>query len=189
MIAAMAGILVIALIVLAAVLSGAFDGREKQRKQRPGRTRRVFVKTGVNIKKQMLGDEKGEYFTGKQDEEGTRLSNSSVRMWRIVFDNLYTGERIYMDFSGRMQIGRREPGQCPRGKLAVSGDNKISRNHCIIYEAAGKLYLQDLQSRNHTYLNGQQVVGSVCLKNGDVIRVGRTQLKVQYNLAGVVLAH
>ena len=182
MLAAMAGVLVIALIVLIAVLCNVVSGKKRKREQRPARKKRVYVKSGVNVKKQMLGEEKGEYFTGKLEDEGTRLVNGSARIWRIVFDNLKTGERMYREFSGQMRIGRGDSDQSSRGYLILAGDNKISRNHCIIYEGRNMLCIQDLNSSNHTYINGKQLSQAAYLRNGDVIRIGNTRLKVQYGM-------
>ena len=161
----MAGVLVIALIVLIAVLCNVVSGKKRKREQRPARKKRVYVKSGVNVKKQMLGEEKGEYFTGKLEDEGTRLVNGSARIWRIVFDNLKTGERMYREFSGQMRIGRGDSDQSSRGYLILAGDNKISRNHCIIYEGRNMLCIQDLNSSNHTYLNGKQLSQAAYLRN------------------------
>lgn len=182
MIAAVAVVFVIALVVLLIVLCRMISGQKKETDQYQKQSKRVFVKSGVNIKKQMLGEEKGEYFTGNLEEEGTYLVNGVMRVWRMIFDNLRTGQRTYMDFSGQMWIGRDESGQSNRGKLVLTGDSKISRNHCTIYETSNALCIQDLNSSNHTYLNGNLLSSAAYLKNGDVIRLGDTELRVQYSL-------
>lgn len=182
MIAAVAVVFVIALIVLLIVLCRMIAGQKKAADQYQKQSKRVFVKSGVNIKKQMLGEEKGEYFTGNLEDEGTYFVNGEMRAWRMAFDNLRTGQRIYMNFSGQMWIGRDESGQTNSGKLLLTGDNKISRNHCTIYETRNALCIQDLNSSNHTYLNGNLLSSAAYLKNGDVLRLGDTELRVQYEL-------
>lgn len=173
--------LVIAALVL--VVTCIFmSGRKKRKNQYQNQSKSVLVRNGVDVKKQVLGGEKGEYFTGNLEQRGTYYVNSAVNVWRIVFDNLNTKERFYMDFTRQMWIGRAGSGQKQTAKLILSGDEKVSRNHCTIYESSGTLCLQDLNSSNHTYLNGKVIVNAVYLQNGDVIQAGNTQLKVYYSI-------
>lgn len=175
-------VLVIVCIVLIIVICKALYGRKRRRSQYQNQSKSVLVRNGVDVKKQVLGGEKGEYFTGNLEKQGTHYVNPAVTAWRIVFDNLNTGERIYMDFTRQMWIGRTASGQNGVVKMTVPADEKVSRNHCTIYECRGTLCLRDLNSSNHTYLNGNVVTDAVYLQNEDVIRVGNTQLRVQYNL-------
>ncbi|MBU5437451.1 FHA domain-containing protein [Tissierella sp. MSJ-40] len=66
--------------------------------------------------------------------------------------------------------------------LGRHGDNDImikdpyvSKNHLQIVEDEGEYYLEDLNSANGTYLNGEKVLDVVKLKNGDRIRVGQIE--------------
>lgn len=47
----------------------------------------------------------------------------------------------------------------------------VSRSHAQIIESHGAMYLEDLRSRNGTYLNGQRVRGRAELHDNDQIRV------------------
>ncbi len=172
---------VIVLVVGAVIIYEYAVKDRRERNPYQNQSKGVIVKNGVDVKKQMPGGEKGEYFTGNLEKKGTCYVNPSVTVWRAVFDNLNTGERLYMDFVRQMWIGRTDSKESGRAKLRLSGDGKISRTHCTIYEGNGKLCLQDLHSSNHTYLNGAAVTEPVYLQNGDVIRVGDTQLRVQYS--------
>lgn len=140
----------------------------------------VIVKNGVDVKKQILGGEKGEHFTGNLKKADTYLINSAVTNWRIIFDNLDTKERHYIKFVNQMWIGRQEPDQPGGAKLILSQDIQISRNHCTIYEVNERLCLQDLNSKNHTCLNGTMISNAVYLNNEDVLQVGNTRLKVWF---------
>lgn len=178
----MAAVFVIALVVLIAVICSTVFGKKKQQEQYQSKNKKVFVKNGVNVKKQVLGEEKGEYFTGNLENEGTYFVNHAMKLWRISFDNFRTGQRTYMEFSGQMWIGRGSASQNSNVRLILSGDSKISRDHCTIYDAGRSLCIQDLKSSNHTYLNGKLVSSALYLKNGDVIRMGDTELKIEYSL-------
>ena len=61
-------------------------------------------------------------------------------------------------------------------------DDGISRIHCRVVRRDGKLLVEDLESRNGTYCNGQRIQGSQALADGDKIQVGRTTiLKFTYH--------
>jgi general secretion pathway protein E len=69
-----------------------------------------------------------------------------------------------------IQIGRLE------GNTLVLEDTLISRRHCIISRAPKGFALQDLNSSNGTYVNGERVA-QVLLHTGDIISVGRFQIR------------
>lgn len=181
---AMAAVLAVLLVILVVVICNAMFRRRQGRNPYQNQSKNVIVKNGVDVRKQMPGGEKGEVFTGNLGVEGTCYVNPSVKTWRIAFDNLNTGERIYKDFSEKMWIGRTEPAQGEPVKLTVPGDGNVSRNHCMIRESGDRLCLQDMNSSNHTYLNGTVVMNAVYLQNGDIIQVGGTQFRVQYSIIG-----
>jgi predicted component of type VI protein secretion system len=56
--------------------------------------------------------------------------------------------------------------------------SQVSRRHCEIFEAAGKLTLRDLGSSNGTFVNGKRVMGQQPLKLGDEIQIGAVTLRV-----------
>ena len=50
-------------------------------------------------------------------------------------------------------------------------DKRVSRNHAIIFYQNGKYYIEDLGSRNGTFVNGNKI-SMVPLSNGDEIKIG-----------------
>ena len=54
----------------------------------------------------------------------------------------------------------------------------ISRAHCAIRLADGRVSIQDLGSRNGTFVNGEQLTEMHIARSGDTLRVGRLQFKV-----------
>ena len=68
-------------------------------------------------------------------------------------------------------LGRR------RGNSIVLRDAKVSRRHAEIRLQDGNFVLQDLNSRNGTFVNNQRVSTAVALQPGDEIRVGDTVLR------------
>jgi hypothetical protein len=90
--------------------------------------------------------------------------------------------KLFLKFLTGLDQGALVP--FPKGKVIlgregdiVIRDRKVSRKHALI-EAISRenIYLRDLSSRNGTYLNGVRIQ-SKKLKQGDIIRLGDTQLE------------
>ena len=64
-----------------------------------------------------------------------------------------------------MTIGRRSTNE------VVVNDLKVSRTHCRVSRGADGFFINDLNSRNGTYLNGRPVQ-SAEIKHGDEVAVG-----------------
>jgi FHA domain len=56
--------------------------------------------------------------------------------------------------------------------------SQVSRKHCELFEAGGKLTVRDLGSSNGTFVNGKRVLGQQALKVGDELTVGSVTLRV-----------
>ena len=54
----------------------------------------------------------------------------------------------------------------------------VSRHHAKIYYFRGKYFIQDLNSTNGTYLNGNKLKGRAKLSNKDEIRIGSGVFKI-----------
>ena len=68
-------------------------------------------------------------------------------------------------------------GRSAQAHLHIPGDNYLSRLHFLVEVNPPVCRLTDLGSRNRTLVNGVPVQ-SVDLGNGDVIKVGRTSLRI-----------
>ena len=68
-------------------------------------------------------------------------------------------------------------GKKPQGNHLVLQWPNISREHCLIVEENGSYVLQDLNSRNGTFLNGHRVRGKEALPDRAEIRVGPFTLR------------
>lgn len=53
----------------------------------------------------------------------------------------------------------------------VLPERQVSRYHLKIHYRDGRYFLEDLDSKNGTFLNGQQVKGTVSLQDGDEIQI------------------
>jgi pSer/pThr/pTyr-binding forkhead associated (FHA) protein len=58
-------------------------------------------------------------------------------------------------------------------------DETASLEHALITQRSGKWWLEDLDSRNGTTLNGQAVTMPTVISAGDLIGLGRAQFKLE----------
>lgn len=71
-------------------------------------------------------------------------------------------------------------GRAPKAELRVEDDG-ISRHHAHISSKTGRAWIEDLGSRNGTFVNGERIDRQVELREGDKIQVGRgTVLRFGY---------
>ena len=61
-------------------------------------------------------------------------------------------------------------GRSPSCDIVIN-DRQISRQHLIIRKTGAGYVLEDLDSKNGTYINGSAVQGSVGLQDGDVVQI------------------
>ncbi len=75
----------------------------------------------------------------------------------------------------RLAIGR-----SPDDDICLSQGSGVSRNHASVFVLDGEVVIEDLGSRNGTYVNKKLIRGNrqTTLKFGDVIMIGRYRLKL-----------
>lgn len=70
-------------------------------------------------------------------------------------------------------------GRSPDSSLPLPGDDKISRAHARIRQVPQGFLLEDLQSRNGTFLDEKPLTGPIPLTGSKVIRIGHTLLQLE----------
>ena len=60
----------------------------------------------------------------------------------------------------------------------VLKDKKVSRKHCQLIAREEELYIEDMGSKNGTFVNGERVIGEMPIHSGDILKVGDTSFKV-----------
>jgi diguanylate cyclase (GGDEF)-like protein len=112
--------------------------------------------------------------TTKSDNPPPGEEPHAARAYLIVLAGSNVGE-MYKIHEGETIIGRGT-----QAEIKVI-DEGISRTHARIVHDAGDLYVEDLDSKNGTYANGQRVRRHK-LSDGDKIQVGETTiLKFTYH--------
>lgn len=64
---------------------------------------------------------------------------------------------------------------------------EVSRQHCRLRDRDGVVEVEDLDSVNGTFLNGQRVLGRVVIRPGDKLEVGPVRFIVEYELTPAAL--
>ncbi len=78
-----------------------------------------------------------------------------------------------------IEVGERvELGRAPGDDGCAVDDAALSRRHCAVANEAGRLVVEDLGSRNGTFVNGERVVRRN-LRPGDEIEIGESRVIVR----------
>jgi hypothetical protein len=70
-------------------------------------------------------------------------------------------------------------GRGGQNDLVLTGDDFASARHARIELRGDGVWVQDLDSTNGTFVNGSRVAGAQRLDQGDVLRVGETDLRME----------
>lgn len=65
------------------------------------------------------------------------------------------------------------------GSQLKLSDALASRQHCVIEQNRGGIFIRDLASRNGTAVNSRRVTGELALRAGDLILIGSTMLRLE----------
>jgi len=104
------------------------------------------------------------------------LGQAAARSATLVVQrspSLEVGDTFSVD-SAPLTIGR--GGQ---NDIVLDGDEFASARHARIESRRDGVWVSDLDSTNGTFVNGAKVQGSVRLDNGDILRVGETDLRLE----------
>jgi hypothetical protein len=91
---------------------------------------------------------------------------------QVDFDIVERGGRRPLQVRPPVEIGRSKD-----AGVAVN-DPEVSRQHARLSSYDGVVYVEDLRSRNGTFLNGRRVTEVIEVREGDEIDVGTTRLVV-----------
>ncbi len=67
-------------------------------------------------------------------------------------------------------------GRSSKANIQVDQES-ISRNHAKLVVEGGKVLIRDMGSTNGTYVNDELIDGDLALRNGDLVKIGRTIFK------------
>jgi two-component system cell cycle response regulator len=94
-----------------------------------------------------------------------------------------TGDACLVMISGRelgkkfsLSLGQTVVGRSPKVSLQLDED-EVSRNHAVFINDGSRVVLRDLGSTNGTYVNDIVMRSDYALREGDLVKVGRTIFK------------
>lgn len=90
---------------------------------------------------------------------------------QLVIEN-FPLQPKYAIFPGQFLI----LGRGQNADVVLDNDNIVSRLHCKFFYREGKYWLEDLGSRNHSYVNRKRILRKV-LRNGDLIQIGSYKIR------------
>ncbi len=129
----------------------------------------VTVNGGVSLNDKTSGvsQKLAAYNDGLQP---TVFSLNKAVNYRIFLKCIGNNCEYSANITSSIMVGR----ECAGSEEVISiEDRKLSRQHCrfILYDN-GEIYLKDLNSTNHTFLNDWKISCETKIQNGDVIRIG-----------------
>lgn len=102
------------------------------------------------------------------NKKGSSLDTAYLKVVNRL-DSLNFKMQEYYILKGTVTIGR-----STKSDIVIK-DKFVSKDQLTITEEKGSFFLEDLDSANGTYLNGEQVYDIIELRNGDKIGVGLIQ--------------
>jgi DNA-binding winged helix-turn-helix (wHTH) protein len=111
----------------------------------------------------------GYAFSGAARESGARsIPSPGPVAYRLVFEDREVALRLGENLLGRVEDG-----------VAWIEAATVSRRHARILVAEGMAIIEDLGSKNGTFVRGERILGPTPLAHGDVIRLGGVSIKVR----------
>jgi pSer/pThr/pTyr-binding forkhead associated (FHA) protein len=91
----------------------------------------------------------------------------------VVKTGSEAGRRL--ELGGAVAIGRQD------GDLVLE-DPEVSRRHAVLRREGESIVVEDLDSTNGTFVNGERIRSPIPIGPGDLVRVGRTTLEIEPDL-------
>lgn len=95
-------------------------------------------------------------------------------MWRVELWNILRGYRMELQFENTYIMGRASIAALNGTVQPYMVDNTVSREHCMLYEQDGQLYVWNMSVVNPTVLNGYRMNAPQRLMPGDRIELGNS---------------
>ncbi len=114
-------------------------------------------------------------FPNPSDGPALRTSANVLTLRLTVVVGIQKGKAHATTIVDRATIGRAS--NCD---LVLDDDIEISGQHAMLLRVGDKLSIRDLNSTNGTLVNGVQIHNEYPLRNGDLILLGRTELRVEF---------
>lgn len=108
-------------------------------------------------------------------------SDKTISLWEgsaprsITLKNRKSGERFSFVLRHDLVLGRLAP---PSDLQITKKDMYISGKHVRFENMNHEVYVNDLNSKNGTWINGKLISSRTRLRQGDVLKLGRSEFDV-----------
>ena len=141
----------------------------------------VFIVGLVLIYKQRLAQVKNDSLElavvppvkDKPVAQAQMTSSISLKLTQVA--GVAKGKVFQLNIADRATLGR--AANCD---LILDDDVEISGQHALLQRQAGKLIVRDLNSTNGTLINGVPIHNDYPLRQGDLLLLGRTELRIEF---------
>lgn len=155
----------------------------------------LIITTSVGVYIRDLASRTKVVVNGETVREGWLQENDQVRIGKFLFTFNTPVSRPQMPTpapQATLIVGGKSADRPIQGMVVLIGrqagcdvklrDDGVSSRHAVIFEAAGKRYIRDLNSRTGTYVNGNKIHLEE-IKFGDEIRIGEEKLSLKSTTA------
>lgn len=139
----------------------------------------IHMSGGADLKKGFISHDNNFFkgVTGEMDETvafGRNYRNDSFGK-EIKLINLITSDTDTVYLRPEIIMGRMEG----KGVFMIR-DSAVSKKHCRLFFDEDGIFIEDLNSLNHTFLNGQIINGTQKVNCEDIIKLGSTKYKLMF---------
>lgn len=119
--------------------------------------------------------------TGEQDDMDTYRSENTISLWddnskqSITLKNLQTGKRYSFVLKRSFVVGRKKE-SCDL--QITTEDRYMSGKHLRFINDGASVYVEDLNTKNGTRLNGRPISSKAKIRRGDILKMGRSEFEV-----------
>lgn len=162
-------ILAILVVVLALIVQviikftkkGNCESKEKKKREKKGKTEEAD---------QSLEEAGTVMIDIDENSDKTMFLAGNMGSYLLILDDLSNGKQFKYPLINDVVIGRKIADDV---NITINYDNSVSSKHSRISCYNGEFCIEDMGAANKTRLNGNAIEGSVKIKSGDVIQLGR----------------
>jgi VWFA-related protein len=151
---------------------------EAERKKREKAEQDAAIKRAADEGAKRALEEKQKQEQAAKDKEPLTVKKTAppgLKMKLSVLGSTSDQREYGISLSSRASIGRGS--ECD---LTITDDEEISKRHCELVLEGGYVLVNDLNSTNGTFVNGVTVKTGHRLKSGDLLMVGRTEMRIVF---------
>ena len=120
----------------------------------------------------------------KPTKPETESGNKPVEEETVILDGRYllvlrdrlSPEKIFRyPLDDNVIVGR----NVDRVQVAIDSSRTISGQHCEFYVKANRFFVRDLNSINHTYLDGKMIKGEAEVVSGSIVKLGEAEFCIE----------